>query len=105
MDLHISNPNLEGKLACYEPNWALITQDGWVLSAITGYKLQNATPQYRDFMLTGRACKNLLGDQGTPGQRSHSRSSSHPMQLCLSNLPGGEEEEGWGGGEEGNRGQ
>ena len=36
----ISSPNLAGKLDLYEPNWAHITQDRWVLSAISGYKLE-----------------------------------------------------------------
>jgi len=47
MDLHISSPNLAGRLSHYAHNWALITQDRWVLQAITGYQLELTQKPYQ----------------------------------------------------------
>jgi len=40
MDLHITSPSLAGRLSQYVGNWEQITQDRWVLQAITGYRLE-----------------------------------------------------------------
>ena len=39
LDLSITAPCLGGRLVHYVRNWEVITQDKWVLQAITGYKL------------------------------------------------------------------
>ena len=40
MDLNIKSPTLAGRLSHNAHNWTLITQDQWVLQAITGYQLE-----------------------------------------------------------------
>ena len=40
MDLTINSPRLAGRLAQYVSNWQKITQDRWVLQAISGYHLE-----------------------------------------------------------------
>ena len=48
-----------------------------------------ATPG--DLMLKGGACQNITGDQRTPGQGCHSGSLTIRRQLCILDIPGGEE--------------
>ena len=40
MDLTIKSASLAGRLSHYTHNWEYITQDRWVLQAITGYTLE-----------------------------------------------------------------
>ena len=73
LDLHITSPNLAGRLSRYVCNWEKITQVQWVLQFIAGYQLEVTQTQYqgkshKGSHAQGRSTKNITGDQGTPNK-------------------------------------
>ena len=40
MNLSINCPRLAGRVACFLPNWEVLTLDEWVLQTVSGYQLK-----------------------------------------------------------------
>ena len=101
LDLSITAPCLAGRLVHYVRNSEVITQDRWVLQAISGYKLDLfRTPHQEkrslvlhhsqtDHTLITQEVQELLAKQAIKV-----RSTNLPQQFHFSTLPGGKER-GW----------
>ena len=70
-----------GRLALFRDNWERVTQDQWVLDAVTGYRIEFLSPPTQNEqpqggrMLLGRAVPHKRGDQQNAIQRGDNKAN------------------------------
>ena len=89
--MHITSPNLAGRLFRFVCNWEKTTQDQWVLQFIAGYQLEVTQTQTTTRDLTLReGAQKITGDQGTPNSGCNCGSPTVHKQLHIPDLGGKE---------------